>query len=96
VLSDPAKRALYDEGLTKGQKRLLTTTRERRGPTNPEDQIKHPEAKKFYRLGMISMGNRDFKGAVLNFNFGRAYEPDSSIILEKLAEAKAAADKPKT
>jgi curved DNA-binding protein CbpA len=96
VVSDPAKRALYDEALTKGQKRLLITSRERRGPTNPEDSIKHPEAKKFFRLGVIALGNRDFKGAALNLNFARTFEPDSTIVAEKLAEAKAGAAKPKT
>ena len=96
VLSDPAKRSLYDDALTKGQKRLLTTSRERRGPTNPEDSIKHPEAKKFFRLGVIALGNRDFKGAVLNLNFARTFEPASTVIAEKLADAKAGAEKPKT
>lgn len=96
VLSDPAKRTQYDDALTKGQKRLVTTSRERRGPTNPEDLIKHPEAKKFFRLGMIALRNQDFKGAALNLNFARTFEPDTAIIAEKLAEAKAAAAKLKT
>ena len=96
MLTDPAKRSLYDDALTKGQKRLLTTSRERRGPTNPEDSIKHPEAKKFFRLGVIALGNRDFKGAVLNLNFARTFEPASTVIAEKLADAKAGAEKPKT
>ena len=90
VLSDPQKRLAYDEALTRGQKRLVTTSRERRGPSNPEEQLKHPDAKKFFRLGMIALGNRDFKGAALNFNFARSFEPTASVIAEKLAEAKAA------
>lgn len=93
VLSDPQKRAAYDEGLKLGQKRLTLTSRERRGPTNPEDQLKHPEAKKFFRLGLIALGNRDYKGAALNFNFARTYEPGAAVIAEKLAEAKAAVNK---
>ena len=96
VLSDSAKRAQYDEALTKGQKRLLSTSREKRGPVNPEDQLKHAEAKKFFRLGMIALRNRDWKGAVLNFNFARTFEPAAAVIAEKLAEAKAAAEKPPT
>lgn len=90
VLSDPQKRAAYDEALARGQKRLVVTARERRGPTNPDEQLKHPEAKKFFRLGMIALNNRDFKGAALNFNFARTFEPGAAIIAEKLAEAKAA------
>lgn len=93
VLSDPAKRAQYDEALTRGQKRLLTTSRERRGPVNPEETLKHPDAKKFFRLGMIALGNKDFKGAALNFNFARTFEPGAAVISEKLAEAKAGAGK---
>lgn len=93
VLSDPAKRVQYDEALSRGQKRLLTTSRERRGPMNPEETLKHPEAKKFFRLGMIALGNKDFKGAALNFNFARTFEPGATVIAEKLAEAKAGAGK---
>ena len=94
VLVDPAKRAQYDEALSRGQKRLLTTSRERRGPINPEETLKHPEAKKFFRLGMIALGNKDYKGAALNFNFARTFEPAATVIAEKLAEAKAGAGKP--
>lgn len=93
VLADPQKRQMYDEALARGQKRLVTSSRERRGPSNPEEQLKHPEAKKFFRLGMIALGNRDFKGAALNFNFARTFEPDAGVIAEKLAEAKAAVAK---
>lgn len=93
VLSDPQKRTAYDEALSRGQKRLLVTGRERKGPVNPEEQLKHPEAKKFFRLGMIALGNRDYKGAALNFNFARTFEPSAQVIAEKLAEAKLGANK---
>jgi DnaJ-class molecular chaperone len=94
VLSTPDKRIAYARALAEGKKRLVSTDRESRGPQNPEDTIKHEEAKKFYRLGMISLGRKDFKGAVLNFNFARSFEPNSAVINQKLGEAQAGLGKP--
>jgi DnaJ-class molecular chaperone len=94
VLSAPDKRSAYARVLAEGKKRLQSTDRDSRAPQNPEDSIKHEEAKKFYRLGMISLGRKDFKGAVMNFNFARSFEPGSQIINQKLAEAQAGLGKP--
>lgn len=94
VLTMPQKRAAYERALTQGQKRLTVTDRESRAPQNPEDSIKHPEAKKFFRLGMICLGRKDWKGAVMNFNFARSFEADSPLILQKLTEAQAGLGKP--
>ncbi len=88
VLTAPEKRATYDRLLAQGQKRLTSTEREVRGPHNPEDALKHPEAKKFFRLGMICLNRKDWKGAVMNFNFARSFEP-AALINQKLAEAQA-------
>jgi curved DNA-binding protein CbpA len=90
VLTLPDKRAAYARTLAEGKKRLTSTERESNRPQNPEDSIKHEEAKKFFRLGMLSLGRKDFKGAVLNFNFARSFEPDAAIIKQKLGEAQAA------
>jgi len=94
VLTTPEKRAAYARLLTEGKKRLTSTDRESRAPQSPEDSIKHEEAKKFFRLGMLSLGGKDFKGAVMNFNFARSFEPNSAIIKQKLGEAQAALGKP--
>jgi DnaJ-class molecular chaperone len=94
VLTTPEKRVAYERALTQGRKRLTATDRESRGPQNPEDNIKHPDAKKFFRLGMISLGSKDWKGAVMNFNFARTFEPASTLIGQKLAEAQAGLPKP--
>jgi curved DNA-binding protein CbpA len=94
VLTTPQKRVAYERALTQGQKRLTVTDRESRAPQNPEDAIKHPEAKKFHRLGMMCLGRKDWKGAVMNFNFARTFEPDAPLILQKLAEAQAGLGKP--
>lgn len=94
VLTTPDKRAAYERALNQGKKRLTTTDRESRGPQNPEDSLKHPEAKKFFRMGMICLGRKDWKGAVMNFNFARSFEPAAALIAQKLGEAQAALGKP--
>jgi DnaJ-class molecular chaperone len=94
VLSTPEKRAAYDHALAEGKKRLTSTDRESKAPHNPEDSIKHEEAKKFFRLGVLSLGRKDFKGAAMNFNFARSFEPNSALIKQKLGEAQAALGKP--
>ena len=80
--------------LADGKKRLASTDRESRAPQSPEDSIKHEEARKFFRLGMISLGRKDFKGASMNFNFAKSFEPNSAIIKQKFAEAQAGLAKP--
>jgi DnaJ-class molecular chaperone len=94
VLTTPEKRTAYMRVLAEGKKRLTSTDREQRGPQSPEDSIKHEEAKKFFRLGMISLASKDWKGAAMNFNFAKSFEPNSAIIKQKLAEAQAGLGKP--
>ena len=94
VLTTPDKRAAYERALNQGKKRLTTTDRESRGPQNPEDSLKHPEAKKFFRMGMICLGRKDWKGAMMSLNFARTYEPANALIAQKLSEAQAALGKP--
>ena len=94
VLTTPEKRVVYERMLNQGHKRLTATDRESRGPVNPEDSIKHADAKKFFRMGMICLGRKDWKGAMMNFNFARTFEPGSALIAQKLADAQAALGKP--
>jgi curved DNA-binding protein CbpA len=88
VLTNPQRRAAYDGLLPRGK---LRETLERPLKRNPEDALVHAEARKFFKLGMLCFGKRDWKGAVMNFNFAKSFEPDAAIISEKLAEAQAAA-----
>jgi curved DNA-binding protein CbpA len=88
VLMNAEKRAAYDQGLVGGR---LRETAERPLKKIPEDALTHPEAKKFFRLGMVCFGKKDWKGAIMNFNFAKTFAPDAVIIAEKLAEAQAAA-----
>jgi curved DNA-binding protein CbpA len=94
VLTTPDKRAAYERALTQGKKRLTATDRESRGPQNPEDSLKHPDAKKFFRMGMICLARKDWKGAIMNLNFARTFEPGAALITQKLSEAQAALGKP--
>ncbi len=91
VLANPERRAAYNKSLAAGKKRLDLVSRESGGPKNPEDGIKHPEAKKFFRLGMVCLGKKDWRGAVMNFNFSHGFEPSSQLVADKLAEAQSAA-----
>jgi DnaJ-class molecular chaperone len=87
VLSSNEKRAMYDESLKKGVRRYETRERAAMGPQNPEDTLAHPEAKKFFRMGMVCLGRKDYSGAALNFNFAKTFEPGARAILDRLAEA---------
>jgi curved DNA-binding protein CbpA len=87
VLSNVERRAGYDRTLASGSKRLDTTARESSGPRSPEDTISHPEAKKFFRLGLSCLGAKDWKGAVMNLTFAKNFEAGSAVIGERLAEA---------
>src|SRR2546421_1499782 len=68
VLTSPQKRSLYDRGLAQGRMRFDASERQPQGPKNPEDTLNNPQAKKFFRLGMMCLGRKDWKGAVMNFN----------------------------
>jgi curved DNA-binding protein CbpA len=98
VLSEPQKRATYDRNLPAGKLRY-EAERAPNTPKNPEDSLKGEQAKKFYRLGLMALAKKDWKSAVMNFNFAKNMEPSAAVILEKLAEAqaglKAAAPPPK-
>ena len=90
VLAHPERRTAYNRSLATGKKRFDLVSREPTGPKNPEDSLKHPEAKKFFRLGMVCLGKKDWKGAVMNFNFAHSFEPASQLVSDKLAEAQSA------
>ncbi len=90
ALQNQEKRNRYDQGLATGQMRLSPKVEPRNeGPKNPEDALKNLDAKKFFRLGMLCLGKKDFRGAALNFTFARNSEPTAAVIAEKLAEAQA-------
>jgi hypothetical protein len=87
VLVSHEKRASYDRGLSEGKTRIDNRARESTAPRSLDDSITNPQSKKFFKLGIMNLGSKDWKGAVMNFNFARSFEPDSKIIADKLAEA---------
>lgn len=89
ILTSPEKRGAYDKGLAQGKLRWDSADREKKGPKSAEDTITHPEAKKFFRFAKLCGDKGDWKGAVMNLNFARAYEPGAAILKEKLAEVQA-------
>lgn len=89
VLVSPEKRAAYDRSMASGRLRFDSGDRPPTGPKPPEDTLSHEQAKKFFRLGMMCLGRKDFRGAVMNFNFAKTFEPNARVILDKLAEAQA-------
>lgn len=69
VLMDPQKRREYDNGLRRGRLRLLKAERERKGPRPEEEQIRHPQARRFFKLGEDAERRGDTKGARMNYAF---------------------------
>jgi DnaJ-class molecular chaperone len=87
VLSDGAKREQYDRSLAQG--RLRVTLEEERAPARkpPEEQIKHPNAKKFFKLGQDALRTGNAKSAVMNLRFALSQEPSNALIKAELERA---------
>jgi curved DNA-binding protein CbpA len=86
VLNDPAARKEYDEGLARGQVRLVRQEREGLNLKQPDEGIESPQAKRFYRLALDALRAKDLKGAHMNFTFALSMEPGNAIIQEQVAE----------
>jgi DnaJ-class molecular chaperone len=70
VLSDSRLRREYDEGLARGQLRLLQLERRKTGPQQPAPaSFENPQAKKFFDLALAAERRGDFKTARLNYKF---------------------------
>lgn len=69
VLSESPLRREYDEGLTRGQLRLVRTERKTTGPKPTQASFENPQAKKFFDLALAAERRGDFKTARLNYKF---------------------------
>ena len=88
VLTDGRRRKLYDLQLGKGKVRLTADAEaQARKRTRPEDTIKNPGAKKFYKLGMEALRTGDGKTAVTNLKLALSLAPSNAVIKEALARA---------
>lgn len=85
VLSNPAERAVYDDGLAGGERRLSSGIRLK---PKPEDLIADPGARKFYSLGVQALSGHDAKSAVMNLKMARSRETNP-VIDDALAQAEA-------
>ena len=86
VLDNPAARKDYDAGLATGQVRLLRQEREGLNLKQPDEGIAHPQAKRFFRLGLDALHAKDLRGAHMNFGFALSMEPDNAVIQEHVAD----------
>ena len=86
VLDSPAARKEYDEGLAKGQVRLIRQEREGLNLKQPDEGITSPQAKRFFRLGLDALHAKDLKGAHMNFTFALSMEPGNEVIQQHVAD----------
>lgn len=86
VLMEPRTRREYDQKLASGELRLKTSDRKKEGPLHPEDAISHPQAKKFFKLGLTSERNNDFKAAKMNYQLALNLIGEHPVISERLEQ----------
>jgi len=80
--------------LNQGKKTLTVTDRESRGLQNPEDSLKHPEAKVSSAWNDSAWHART-GSAIMNFNFAaHLSNQPPRLSAQKLGEAQAALGKP--
>jgi curved DNA-binding protein CbpA len=86
VLSDSQDRREYDEGLARGQLRLVRVEKKKGGPPRPAAGIDNPAARRFFDLALAAERRNDFKTARLNYKFAAdLLGGDHPAIAERLA-----------
>lgn len=87
VLSDPAVRRQYDDGLRQGQLRYVAADkRQSGGPKAREDALSSPKAKQFFRAAEAARKKGDLKGAKNNLQLALAVESGSELLRAELDE----------
>jgi curved DNA-binding protein CbpA len=86
VLDNAATRKEYDEGLARGQVRLIRQEREGVNLKQPDEGITNPQARRFYRLALDALHAKNLKAAHLNFTFALSMEPGNAIIKAQVAD----------
>ncbi|HLU68218.1 MAG TPA: J domain-containing protein [Kofleriaceae bacterium] len=84
ALSDPRRRAEYDEGLAQGMLRLTAGLKVR---PRPDQGIRDESARRFYQLAEKAMADGDGRAALVNLRIALSSEPDSPILKAALARA---------
>jgi curved DNA-binding protein CbpA len=87
VLSDGAKREVYNRGLAAGKLRY-SPEEERVAPRKEQgSEISNPNAKRFFKLGQEALRLGNGKAAVMNLKFALQAEPASALIKAELERA---------
>ncbi|HEV8324656.1 MAG TPA: J domain-containing protein [Myxococcota bacterium] len=81
VLSNGPQRLAYDRSLPEGQTRYMPETR---SSARPEDKLA-PEARRFYAVGCAALEAGDYAGARRSLQLALSADPQSPVILAKLA-----------
>lgn len=83
VLGDSQDRREYDQGLARGELRLVRLEKKRSGPPRAPT-IDHPQARKFFDLAVAAERRSDYKTARLNYKFAADLVGDHPAIQERL------------
>ncbi len=97
-LSDPDKRAQYDDIVKTGILRmtdeaLAIAEKERLKSESPEHAASHPKAEKYRHMALKDWEDKNFKGCVMNIQFALTFEPENEIMKEWLTKAKEVSSK---
>jgi curved DNA-binding protein CbpA len=97
-LTDPDKRAQYDEIVKTGilrmtEEALAVAEKERLKAESPEHAATDPNAEKYWHMGLKDWEDKNYKGCVMNIQFAMSFEPDNAIMKEWLEKAKALSKK---
>jgi len=97
-LTDPDKRAQYDEVLKAGvlrmtEEALALAEKERLKSESPEHAASDPKAEKYWHMALKDWDDKNYKGCVMNIQFALSFEPDNEIMKEWLNKAKTASTK---
>jgi len=84
VLMDHEARREYDEGLSKGNKRLVKTDRPQKVLKQTGSDIEPPQARKFFILGKDAERRGDKKSARMNYKFAQDLAGDHPAIVERI------------
>ena len=92
-LSDPDKRAQYDEVLKAGvlrmtEEALAIAEQERLKSESPEHAASDPKAEKYWHMALKDWDDKNYKGCVMNIQFALSFEPENEIMKEWLEKAK--------
>jgi curved DNA-binding protein CbpA len=86
VLTDPEKKALYDQQLDAGSTRFSTDLRMSMVPRTPEDTIKSREARQFYIQARESLSAGNLLQAELHAKMAHARDMQNPAIAELMGE----------